>query len=74
MDTILLTGQTGLFSKEILQYIGETAQVFVTGQKSAGAMKVLRVLPDEEAAAICWASGYDPLPRKHPFSPAVFGL
>ena len=40
----------------------------------AGSMKVLRVLPDEEVAAICRASGYDPLPRKHPFSPAVFGL
>lgn len=40
----------------------------------AGGMKVLRVLPDEEVAAICRASGYDPLPRKHPFSLAVFGL
>lgn len=40
----------------------------------AGSMKVLRVLPDEEAEAICRASGYDPLPRKHPFIPAVFGL
>lgn len=41
MDTILLTGQTGLFSKEILQYIAETAQVFVTGQKPGAAMKGL---------------------------------
>ena len=53
MDTILLTGQTGLFSKEILQYIGETAQVFVTGQKSAGAMKVLpdtvRLFPADQS-------------------------
>ena len=40
----------------------------------AGGMKVLRVLPDEEVAAICKASGYVPLPRKHAFSPAVFGL
>ena len=40
----------------------------------AGGMKVLRVLPDEEVAAICRTSGYDPLPRKHPFSPAIFGL
>ena len=40
----------------------------------AGGMKVLRVLPDEEVAEICRASGYDPLPRKNPFSPAVFGL
>ena len=40
----------------------------------AGGMKVLRVLLDEEVAALCRASGYDPLPRKHPFSPAVFGL
>ena len=56
MDTILLTGQTGLFSKEILQYIGETAQVFVTGQKSAGAMKVLpdtvRLFPADQKMKI----------------------
>ena len=30
MDTILLTGKTGFFSKEALQYIGETAQVYLT--------------------------------------------
>ena len=40
----------------------------------AGSMKVLRVLPDEEVAGICRAAGYDPLPRKQPFLPAVFGL
>ena len=40
----------------------------------AGSMKVLRVLPDEEVAGICRAAGYDPLPRKRPFFPAVFGL
>ena len=40
----------------------------------AGSMKVLRVLTDDEVAAICRVSGYDPLPRKRPFSPAVFGL
>ena len=40
----------------------------------AGSMKVLRVLPDEEVEAICRASGYDPLPRKSPFIPVVFGL
>ena len=40
----------------------------------AGAMKVLRVLPDEEVAALCHGSGYDPLPRKQSFLPAVYGL
>ena len=40
----------------------------------AGGMKVLRVLSDEEVAAICKASGYVSLPRKHAFSPVVFGL
>ena len=41
MDTILLTGRTGLFSKEVLQYAGDNAQIFVTGQKAAGTMKGL---------------------------------
>lgn len=41
MDTILITGRTGLFSKEVLQYAGENTQVFVTGRKAAGAMKDL---------------------------------
>ena len=41
MDTILLTGKTGLFSKEVLQYAGDNMQVFVTGQKSGGLMKGL---------------------------------
>ena len=40
----------------------------------AGSMKVLRALTDDEVAAICRVSGYDPLPRKRPFSAAVFGL
>ena len=40
----------------------------------AGSMKVLRILSDEEVEAICRASGYDALPRKHPFPSAVFGL
>ena len=40
----------------------------------AGSMKVLRILPDEEVAALCQASGYDPLPRKQPFHPALYGL
>ncbi len=53
METILLTGQTDLFSKEVLQYIGETAQVFVTGRKAGDAMKGLpetvRMFPAEQS-------------------------
>ena len=41
MDTILLTGKTSLFSKEVLRYVGDNSQVFVTGQKSGGLMKGL---------------------------------
>lgn len=41
MDTILLTGKTGLFSKEVLQYTGEAAQIFLTGCKSGKEMKGL---------------------------------
>ena len=41
MDTILLTGKTGLFSKEVLQYTGEVAQIFLTGCKSGNEMKGL---------------------------------
>ena len=41
MDTILLTGKTGLFSKEVLRYAGDNAQIFVTGQKSGSLMKGL---------------------------------
>ena len=49
MDTILLTGKTGFFSKEALQYIGETAQVFVTGSRpgteTKGLPESVRLLP-----------------------------
>ena len=38
----------------------------------AGSMKVLRILPDDEAAGICRAAGHEPLPRKHPFHLADF--
>lgn len=41
MDTILITGKTGLFSKEVLQYTGEAAQIFLTGCKSGKEMKGL---------------------------------
>lgn len=40
----------------------------------AGSMKVLRILPDDEAAGICRAAGHEPLPRKHPFHLADFGF
>jgi UDP-glucose 4-epimerase len=43
MDTILLTGKTGLFSKDVLEYIGYETQVFLTGQKTGGR---LQGLPD----------------------------
>ena len=49
MDTILLTGNTDLFSKEVLQDIGDTAQVYMTGRKSDRNSKELpdtiRLLP-----------------------------
>ena len=40
----------------------------------AGSMKVLRILSDAEVAALCRAAGYEPLPRKKPFSPSDFEL
>ena len=43
MDTILLTGKAGLFSKEVLQYTGEAEQIFLTGCKSG---KEIEGLPD----------------------------
>ena len=53
MDTILLTGKTGIFTKEALQYIGETMQVFVTGSRPGTEMKKLpetvRLLPPAPA-------------------------
>ena len=40
----------------------------------AGSIKVNRILSDAEVERICRAAGYTPLPRKHPFSAAQYGL
>ncbi len=40
----------------------------------AGRMKVRRVLTDDEVTVICHLNGYEPLPRKRLFNPAIFGF
>ena len=40
----------------------------------AGSLKVRRILSDAEVAVLCREAGYEPLPRKHPFYPAEYGL